>query len=282
MHNSENEKECIIESLLLKNKDSDKLMRKTNDQLSMDNCADTEFKDGPNFAINNVGKKFEEMVEEGSTSEYLLEDIGIFEAKNDLLNNGMIINKKVQRKDLQVEVKVGETQAQEQAEKVEENDLHIKGPKKRKKKPKKQNDNNEASKPMKQMIRINYLVQASFQINKFSPNISREYIKTMRRLSNKFLIKYDRKFKKLFCKKCNSVLIPGETCKVSVNPLNLKKKKVNKNEYVKDSTSTNKNFKARDEYLVSYTCNLCEHNTKFVYDNNLAFSEKMQNGSLPS
>ncbi|SCO68651.1 ribonuclease P protein subunit RPR2, putative [Plasmodium vivax] len=136
---------------------------------------------------------------------------------------------------------------------------------KKKKRKKKFNDNGEVTKPSKQMIRINYLLQASFLMNELNPNISREYIKTMRKLSNKFLIKHDKKFKKLFCKKCNSVLIPSATCKVSVNPLNLRKKKKNKNEEV----SSNLNGKLRDEFLVSYRCNYCHHDTKFVYENGL-------------
>ncbi|KJP89895.1 hypothetical protein AK88_00351 [Plasmodium fragile] len=135
----------------------------------------------------------------------------------------------------------------------------------KKKKRKKKFNENEVTKPSKQMIRINYLLQASFLMNEFNPNISREYIKTMRKLSNKFLIKYDKKFKKLFCKKCNSVLIPSATCKVSVNPLNLRKKKKNKNEEV----SSNLKGKCRDEFLVSYRCNYCQHDTKFVYENGL-------------
>ncbi|KYN97068.1 putative ribonuclease P protein subunit RPR2 [Plasmodium gaboni] len=143
--------------------------------------------------------------------------------------------------------------------------------KKRKKHNKKKNNNMEMGKPLKQMVRINYLLQASFLMNNMNPNISREYIKTMRRLSNKFLIKYDRKFKKLFCKKCNSVLIPSETCDVFVNPLNLQKKhkQINNNydikELIEESTNTN-NMKPRDEYLVSYKCKHCQHYTKLVYE----------------
>ncbi|EUD67585.1 ribonuclease P protein subunit RPR2 [Plasmodium inui San Antonio 1] len=135
-----------------------------------------------------------------------------------------------------------------------------------KKKRKKKFYDNEVTKPSKQMIRINYLLQASFLMNEFNPNISREYIKTMRKLSNKFLIKYDRKFKKLFCKKCNSVLIPSATCKVSVNPLNLRKKKKKKK---KEEVSSNLKGKVRDEFLVSYRCNYCQHDTKLVYENGL-------------
>ncbi|CAA9989340.1 ribonuclease P protein subunit RPR2, putative [Plasmodium knowlesi strain H] len=136
---------------------------------------------------------------------------------------------------------------------------------KKKKKRKKKFNDNEVTKPSKQMIRINYLLQASFLMNEFNPNISREYIKTMKKLSNKFLIKYDKKFKKLFCKKCNSVLIPSASCKVSVNPLNLKKKENNKNEEM----SSNLKGKLRDDFLVSYRCNYCQHDTKFVYENSL-------------
>ncbi|SCM08732.1 ribonuclease P protein subunit RPR2, putative [Plasmodium chabaudi chabaudi] len=145
------------------------------------------------------------------------------------------------------------------------NQLHTNKPKKRKKRTKKCNDNKELLKPSSQMVRINYLLQASFLINKFSPNLSRKYIKTMRRLSNKFLIKYDKKFKKLFCKKCNSVFIPSVTCNTFVNSLNIQ----NKKNLVTDSTSTNKSVKQRDECLVSYQCNHCQYITKFVYENTL-------------
>ncbi|CDU20091.1 hypothetical protein YYC_00510 [Plasmodium yoelii 17X] len=142
------------------------------------------------------------------------------------------------------------------------NQLDNNKPNKRKKRTKKCNDNKELFKPSNQMVRINYLLQASFLINKFSPNLSRKYIKTMRRLSNKFLIKYDKNFKKLFCKKCNSVFIPNVTCDTFVNSLNIQKK--NKKNIVKDSI--NKNVKQRDECLVSYQCNHCQHITKFVYE----------------
>ncbi|CAD2101479.1 ribonuclease P protein subunit RPR2, putative [Plasmodium vinckei brucechwatti] len=146
------------------------------------------------------------------------------------------------------------------------NQLHTNKPKKRKKRTKKCNDNKELLKPSSQMVRINYLLQASFLINKFNPSLSRKYIKTMRRLSNKFLIKYDKKFKKLFCKKCNSVFIPSVTCNIFVNSLNTK----NKNNNVKDSISTNKSVKQRDECIVSYQCNHCQQITKFVYENTLS------------
>lgn len=154
--------------------------------------------------------------------------------------------------------------------------------KKKKKNNKKKYNNMEMGKPLKQMVRINYLLQASFLMNNMNPNMSREYIKTMRRLSNKFLIKYDSKFKKLFCKKCNSVLIPSETCDVSVNPLNLQKKhkqinnKYDTKELTKESTNTN-NIKPRDEYLVSYKCKHCQHYTKLVYECNLNTCQNKEN-----
>ncbi|SBT80139.1 ribonuclease P protein subunit RPR2, putative [Plasmodium malariae] len=200
MLNSENENEfTITKSHLLKNKDRcDVLKRKLNNVSFIKNCPNNVFKDNSENLKNGTVKKHEH-VQEYNNSECFNEDINSdVQAKNNSSKNKET-NEKIQIYD---ELSVSEPNRRN-----------------RKKRKKKGNNNDEAAKPMKQMIRINYLLQASFLMNHFSPNISREYIKTMRRLSNKFLIKYDKKFKKLFCKKCNSVLIPSVTCKVSVNPL---------------------------------------------------------------
>ncbi|CRH01124.1 ribonuclease P protein subunit RPR2, putative [Plasmodium relictum] len=256
MDNSKGEElKRISEVDLLKNKiKCDEIKRKSNgiyffnEDLNNKLCSDSK------FDINNKEKKYERAKENNTSNNLLCE-------KKNLLEENLL-----KKKETNEELHVDELYTNQQNRK------------KRKKRKKKNNDNNEMSKPTKQMIRINYLLQASFLMNKFNPNISREYIKTMRRFSNKFLIKYDKKFKKLFCKKCNSVLVPSITCKVSVDPLNLQKKKVDKNECIKDSISISNNFniKSRDEYLVSYKCNYCHNITKFVYENNLIISQEKE------
>ncbi|CXI99357.1 ribonuclease P protein subunit RPR2, putative [Plasmodium berghei] len=235
MHNSKHES-YINEELLLKNEDNcEQLKNKANN---------------PNDNGNNSNNvtKCDNMEEKGNYN--FVDNTKNLEKTNIPLSRGLNENSQI-------------------------NQLHTNKPKKRKKRTKKCNDNKELLKPSNQMVRINYLLQASFLMNKFSPNLSRKYIKTMRRLSNKFLIKYDKNFKKLFCKKCNSVFIPNVTCNIFVNPLNIQKK--NKNHIVKNSISTNESVKERDECLVSYQCNHCQHITKFVYENNLPIPIENEN-----
>ncbi|GAW82290.1 ribonuclease P protein subunit RPR2 [Plasmodium gonderi] len=263
MNNPKNEKEYIVENSISKNNEnSNTLKRKLNELYADENFQSDQLK-GTCAVVNNGNAwKRCDTTKDRNTLEYFPDDVNILEKKDVLLNKNDEINT-------------------EEAEEKTKSHINEPNRKKRKKKERKKklNDQGEMTKPAKQMVRINYLLQSSFLMNEFNPDISREYIKTMRKLSNKFLIKHDKKFKKLFCKKCNSVLIPSATCKVSVNPLNLRKKGNKKSELVKDPTpcaNNNFNVKSRDEYLVSYRCNHCQHDTKFVYDNNLVSTHEKE------
>ncbi|CRG94997.1 ribonuclease P protein subunit RPR2, putative [Plasmodium gallinaceum] len=258
MDNSKSEVKGINKNHLLKNQiKCNEIKRKLSDIYFYDEDPKNKLSSDSKIDINDKENKYERVKENNTFDNLLCEKKKFLETEKDLLKN----------KDIHEEMYINESCTNHSSRK------------KRKKKKKKSNNNTEIIKPTNQMIRINYLLQASFLMNKFNPNISREYIKTMRRFSNKFLIKYDKKFKKLFCKKCNSVLIPSVTCKVSVDPLNLQKKKIDKNEHIKDSIKKNNyfNIKSKDEYLVSYKCNYCQHNTKFVYDNNLITPQEKEN-----
>jgi ribonuclease P protein subunit RPR2 len=58
--------------------------------------------------------------------------------------------------------------------------------------------------------RLNYLIQASY-LMKNNTSISRYYLKLLKNIASSSVIRLDTNVKKIICKKCNSLLIPGET-----------------------------------------------------------------------
>lgn len=52
-------------------------------------------------------------------------------------------------------------------------------------------------------------------------NFSFRYIILARKLSTKYKVSISREYKRLFCKKCNSLLIPSKTCRVRLKGNNI-------------------------------------------------------------
>jgi len=75
------------------------------------------------------------------------------------------------------------------------------------------------------MQRLNYLYQASVYLNSISATggqddylqkISGYYIRSMKQLANKKVVKMDPSIKRTLCKGCDTVLVPGSTASVRV------------------------------------------------------------------
>lgn len=131
------------------------------------------------------------------------------------------------------------------------------------------------------MIRANYLLQAAFFLNRSESELSQRYIKLMKRICNKHLIRLSKQYKKLFCKKCYTVLIPGVTCNISIQQLNPKKrKKINESEKANNmlqelqkSTEMNRTNLTDSQTicLACYKCKECKHITKCNYTDSYTF-----------
>ncbi|CDR94284.1 RNAse P protein subunit domain containing protein, putative [Babesia bigemina] len=57
--------------------------------------------------------------------------------------------------------------------------------------------------------RVSYLLNAAVNMANDYPNISRAYIRELREIANKHVIRLDPSFKLNFCKGCNTVTLPG-------------------------------------------------------------------------
>ena len=52
-------------------------------------------------------------------------------------------------------------------------------------------------------------------------DLSKRYIILARKISEKYNVPIQRKFKKLFCRKCNSLFIPSKTCRIRLKNINV-------------------------------------------------------------
>ncbi|XP_065826294.1 ribonuclease P protein subunit p21-like [Oscarella lobularis] len=64
--------------------------------------------------------------------------------------------------------------------------------------------------------RMNYLCQASHLVFLFSPTLSRFYAETMKKTAKKLVLRMHPRVKKLICKSCNALLVPGVTSKTRI------------------------------------------------------------------
>ncbi|ORM41989.1 Ribonuclease P protein subunit rpr2 [Babesia sp. Xinjiang] len=57
--------------------------------------------------------------------------------------------------------------------------------------------------------RLGFLLDAAELMGNLYPNISRGYVKELREIAQKHVIRLDPSFKRAFCKGCNTLLLPG-------------------------------------------------------------------------
>ncbi|GFE54045.1 RNAse P subunit domain containing protein [Babesia ovis] len=57
--------------------------------------------------------------------------------------------------------------------------------------------------------RLGYLLDAAELMSDAYPNVSRAYVRELREVAQKHVIRLDPSFKRSFCKGCNTVLLPG-------------------------------------------------------------------------
>ncbi|EKX74056.1 conserved hypothetical protein [Theileria equi strain WA] len=62
--------------------------------------------------------------------------------------------------------------------------------------------------------RVSFLLKAADLFAKVDPNLSRTYIKELREISEKHLIRLKTTYKRKYCSGCNTVLVPGKTALV--------------------------------------------------------------------
>src|SRR3989338_6935817 len=67
--------------------------------------------------------------------------------------------------------------------------------------------------------RINYLYELALLTYPSSRTLSRHYISLMMDVAQREVIRLAPSIKRTFCKKCCSVMIPGDSCTVRINPL---------------------------------------------------------------
>jgi ribonuclease P protein subunit RPR2 len=68
--------------------------------------------------------------------------------------------------------------------------------------------------------RINVLFNQALE-KKNDQVLSKRYIILARKLSTKYKISIPSQFKRLFCKKCNILMIPSKTCRVRLKGINI-------------------------------------------------------------
>ena len=64
--------------------------------------------------------------------------------------------------------------------------------------------------------RINILFEQAIARYKKNISLSNRYVKLARKLSMRYKVKILREYKKLFCKKCYTYLLPGKTLRARV------------------------------------------------------------------
>ncbi|EDO07214.1 RNAse P Rpr2/Rpp21/SNM1 subunit domain family protein [Babesia bovis T2Bo] len=116
--------------------------------------------------------------------------------------------------------------------------------------------------------RLNFLLDAAGIMSTVCPNISRSYVKELREIAQKHVIRLHASFKRYFCKGCNTVLLPGVNAVVRAESHGnmLQSDPGNKRERYHDSTvAILKNDHVTDEVLIdaslydwmAVTCCIC-------------------------
>jgi ribonuclease P protein subunit RPR2 len=66
--------------------------------------------------------------------------------------------------------------------------------------------------------RIEILFKLAQENVKTHPKRSKRYVELARKIGTRYLVRFPKKTKLSFCKKCNSPLLPGYNLKVKLNP----------------------------------------------------------------
>lgn len=63
--------------------------------------------------------------------------------------------------------------------------------------------------------RVDFLLEAAKHMASVCPNVSRGYLRELKEISEKHVIRLDSAIKRAFCKGCNTLLVPGKTAVVT-------------------------------------------------------------------
>ncbi|MCW4018879.1 MAG: ribonuclease P protein component 4 [Candidatus Bathyarchaeota archaeon] len=66
--------------------------------------------------------------------------------------------------------------------------------------------------------RIQILLQQATQVHKTNPALARSYVWSARKIAMAVRIRLPSEYKRQICKKCNTLLVPGESSRVRVRP----------------------------------------------------------------
>ena len=68
--------------------------------------------------------------------------------------------------------------------------------------------------------RIKLLFRMAASLVDKNPEISRRYIKLLRKIGLRYNVRLGKEIKRSICKNCNALLIPGKTARVRINSRN--------------------------------------------------------------
>ncbi|GBE60554.1 RNAse P subunit domain containing protein, putative [Babesia ovata] len=101
--------------------------------------------------------------------------------------------------------------------------------------------------------RVMYLLNAAVVMAKDYPNISRAYIRELREIANKHVIRLDPSFKINFCKGCNTVTLPGINAVYAAECHKEWHRNVPRNASVRDATSCDPEIPGHDDEPHAHT-----------------------------
>lgn len=66
--------------------------------------------------------------------------------------------------------------------------------------------------------RVQILFEQAVQVHKSDPELARRYVATARKVAMAARYRLPLEYKRMVCKKCNLLLVPGYSCRVRIKP----------------------------------------------------------------